>query len=407
MGNCFLYKRGFGGGFGGGSGGEDIPEIEKTASGKVIAILDSTEKHLKGLRLFGKTTQNGTPSPDAPVPMESVGDGGSIGVNVAGKNLWGNGDFTFTKSTQVVLVNPLPPGVYTISALCTSSDIDDTRCRVNFQKATSVGDGNVYVYFNRGVRDSGIVTLEKEVTKVYLYSSTSNAFSDGDTATFSNIQIETGSIATEYEPYKEPQTLTLSTPNGLPGIHVSEGGNYTDENGWQWICDEVDFAGRKYVQRGAKSVITGDTVVSVQTSPSTEKSLLVYLGAPFDDDQTGIQNRRCMTDRFVNYLGHNPRDLTGPGDVENIGFNPSKNFCSNLYLRINRNRLVTQDVAGVKAFLNANPINVIYQLITPITTDLSSEELAQYTALRTLSPSTTLYNDAGSYMEVKYMAKGG
>jgi hypothetical protein len=296
MGNCFLYKRGFGGDFGSGSGGggEDIPEVEKTASGKVISILDSVEKPLRGLRLFGKTTQDGTPTPDAPVPLVSPGDGGSIIVTIG----------------------------------------------------TSESDAN-------------------------------------------------------------PQTLTVSTPNGLPGIHVSADGNYTDENGWQWVCDEVDFAGRKYVQRVGKSVITGDTVASVQTSPSTEKSLLVYLGTPFDDDQNGIKNRRCMTDRFVNYPGHNPRDITGPGDVENIGFNPSSNYSSNLYLRINRNRLVTQDVAGVKAFLNANPINVIYQLITPITTDLSSEELTQYDALHTNYPNTTIYNDADSYMEVKYMAKGG
>lgn len=38
------------------------------------------------------------------------------------------------------------------------------------------------------------------------------------------------------------QTLTLQTPNALPGIPVSSGGNYTDENGQQWICDEVDLA---------------------------------------------------------------------------------------------------------------------------------------------------------------------
>ncbi|MFQ8777220.1 MAG: hypothetical protein ACLR78_07145 [Roseburia sp.] len=28
------------------------------------------------------------------------------------------------------------------------------------------------------------------------------------------------------------------TPNGLPGIPVSSGGNYTDERGQQWVADE-------------------------------------------------------------------------------------------------------------------------------------------------------------------------
>ena len=45
---------------------------------------------------------------------------------------------------------------------------------------------------------------------------------------------------TTYSPYRE-QLLTLPTPNGLPGIPVTSGGNYTDENGQQWICDEVDL----------------------------------------------------------------------------------------------------------------------------------------------------------------------
>ena len=33
----------------------------------------------------------------------------------------------------------------------------------------------------------------------------------------------------------------LQTPNGLPGIPVTSGGNYTDPTGRQWVCDEVDF----------------------------------------------------------------------------------------------------------------------------------------------------------------------
>lgn len=259
------------------------------ARGSMIQLTDAADRKLRGLIIYGKTTQNGTPSPDSPVPMVSHGDSGSLIVKIG----------------------------------------------------TSESDTN-------------------------------------------------------------PQTLTVYTPNGLPGIPVTSGGNYTDENGQRWVCDEVDFAGQKYVQRVGKSVITGDAVASVQTSPSTEKSLLVYLGAPFGG-QNGIQNRRCMTDRFVNYPGHNPRDLTGPGDVENIGFNPSSNYSSNLYLRINRSRLVTQNVAGVKAFLNANPINVIYQLITPITTDLSSEELTQYDALRTYSPNTTIYTNTEADMMVRYV----
>lgn len=39
----------------------------------------------------------------------------------------------------------------------------------------------------------------------------------------------------------QSQQLAISTPNGLPGIPVDSGGNYTDASGQQWVCDEVDF----------------------------------------------------------------------------------------------------------------------------------------------------------------------
>lgn len=45
------------------------------------------------------------------------------------------------------------------------------------------------------------------------------------------------------------QTLTLPTPNGLPGIPVTSGGNYTDPQGQQWVCDEVDLKRGVKVQR--------------------------------------------------------------------------------------------------------------------------------------------------------------
>ena len=54
--------------------------------GANIALDDAIDQYLVGLRIFGKSTQNGTPTPDAPVDIVSVGDGGSITVNVNGDN---------------------------------------------------------------------------------------------------------------------------------------------------------------------------------------------------------------------------------------------------------------------------------------------------------------------------------
>lgn len=383
MGNCFLYKRGFGG-FGGGSGGgsggggEDVPGIEKTASGKVISILDSMEKPLKGLRLFGKTTQNGTPSPDAPVPLVSAGDGGSIGVNVSGKNL-----IDFSKrlpgyeltgnleiDRQIVANNkwyvtdwiPVEPLTqYTVSGLSSTFCLQADK-NYNGIKASQVGN-----------------TFRTQENVRFLRF---NSIQEG----YSTPQLEKGSVATVYEPY-EGQSATFDTPNGLPGIHVSEGGNYTDENGWQWICDEVDFAKGVYVQRvRVTNLAVSDmnnnedypgwrNVANLSTDkPNTNASLLDYI---CNITEAGISGRIA-----VNTVGSSPT----------------------IYLPKAHYGLTQTEWKTNHPDLT---VSIMYAIATPIEKPLTSQELAQYAALRTLSPSTTLYNDADSYMEVKYMAKGG
>ena len=103
-------------------------------TGNPIAVDDAFAAPLRGLTVYGKSTQDGTPSPDNPVPIISAGDDGSITVTLS--------------------------------------------------------DGN-----------------------------------------------------------GKMQTLTLPTPNGLPGVPVRSGENYTDQSGQKWVCDEVDLERGVRVQR--------------------------------------------------------------------------------------------------------------------------------------------------------------
>ena len=41
----------------------------------------------------------------------------------------------------------------------------------------------------------------------------------------------------------------MQTSGGLHGIPVSGGGNYTDADGQQWVCDELDFTQGKRIKR--------------------------------------------------------------------------------------------------------------------------------------------------------------
>lgn len=54
--------------------------------GNPISVDDAFPAPLCGLTVYGKSTQSGTPTPDAPVPIVSAGDGGSLTVKVTGKN---------------------------------------------------------------------------------------------------------------------------------------------------------------------------------------------------------------------------------------------------------------------------------------------------------------------------------
>ena len=120
---------------------EDTAALQKrqnvlvgSETGNPIDVDDAFAAPLCGLTVYGRSTQDGTPTPDAPVPIVSAGDGGTIAVTLS--------------------------------------------------------DGN-----------------------------------------------------------GKMQTLTLPTPTGLPGIPVATSGNYTDPQGQNWVCDEVDLERGVKVQR--------------------------------------------------------------------------------------------------------------------------------------------------------------
>ena len=58
-----------------------------TETGNPLSVDDAFSAPLCGLTVYGKSTQDGTPTPDAPVPIVSAGDSGSVAVKVTGKNL--------------------------------------------------------------------------------------------------------------------------------------------------------------------------------------------------------------------------------------------------------------------------------------------------------------------------------
>lgn len=230
-----------------------------TETGNPVSVSDAFSAPLCGLTVYGKSTQDGTPSPDNPAPIVSAGDGGSVAVTLS--------------------------------------------------------DGN------------------------------------GKT-----------------------QTLTLPTPNGLPGIPVTSGGNYTDQSGQQWVCDEVDLESGVKVQR-VNAVDLSTCAITSTTEFAVTKRLSIRLLMHGRDYKT---EALCNKLQFI------------------VSFNKD---IPHFYV----------DKTNVQAFIPIDAKNpeegeyiVLYALATPIETPLTPAELAAYKALTTYSPDTVVQASDGAGLKLDY-----
>ena len=237
--------------------------LSGSVSGASITATDSFAAPFVGLRVCGKSTQDGTPLPTAPVPIVSAGDGGTVVVTV----------------------------------------------------------------------------------------------SDGA---------------------NESQTLTLQTPNALPGIPVTSGGNYTDENGQQWVCDEVDLARGVRVQRITKIKVTSS--LNWQTSGQKVDRYFAWFAG------TSATNVLCT--HFSTTVGSEAVGGAIANQNNLIGFAYAQKGTSTL--------------DEFKAFLDAKEVYVWTSLATPVETALSAAEISAYKALTTYAPTTVISVTDGAGAETKY-----
>ena len=230
-----------------------------TETGNPIAVDDAFAAPLRGLTVYGKSTQDGTPTPDAPVPIVSAGDGGSITITLSDRN--------------------------------------------------------------------------------------------GKT-----------------------QTLTLPTPNGLPGLPVASGGNYTDPQGQQWVCDEIDL------ERGVKVQRVGKGRVNTNDGEINEQYRLALI-IPGNEGKDGSSPSIISITPYISWTSC----ISG----------------TSLYLKnITKSEGSFYTAEELKAL--AIDVDFAYQLATPIETPLTPAELAAYKALTIYAPDTVVQASDGAGIKLGY-----
>lgn len=194
-----------------------------------------------------------------------------------------------------------------------------------------------------------------------------------------------------YEAPSEAQQLPLTRT--FSGVPVTSGGNYTDANGQQWACDEIDFERGVYVQRIGHHTFTGSE--SWGEGTSVLNGMHRYYTWLYDmrPDNSGFG--------LCNYYPRTPLAVEQI-DSECVRFGQSNVtifFFSPTITNVN------DWAAHVASLYDAGkPIKVQYVLTTPIETALTASEISEFKKLHTNYPTTTVFNDAGATMRVTYNA---
>lgn len=258
-----------------------------TETGNPIAVDDAFSAPLCGLIVYGKSTQDGTPSPDNPVPIVSVGDGGSV-----------------------------------------------------------------------------VVTL-----------------SDGNGKT---------------------QTLTLPTPNGLPGIPVTTGGNYTDPGGQRWVCDEIDLERGLKVQRIASFVIDAKNANNISIMNPYTNVAVVTSARLKTPQETRSKDRidRCVLFEALPWMYN-----TWASTVNAVGYvedNRVDFAIENSYLGLSEASADDERKTALVKYFTDKPCQVVYKIAHPIETPLTPAEIAAYKALIAYAPDTVVQASDGAGVKLDY-----
>ena len=362
----------------------------ETKTGETVEF-DNTYNDFAEVLVGGKTEQDGTPSPEYPSDIKSVGTYNAdtmkyeFDVISSGKNLFStdfigtniyvtnidknnlsvSGGYGNTMSSHNLYQRLTPNTTYSISL-----DISANGVATGSYGRISLYKGSSYFYLYEGAGGSGHKTSTfttpadlSGYSNLLIYGSSDKSA----TVNLSNIQIELGSTATTYEPFRGYNQTTISLDAPLNKIGDVE--------------DTYNSLTGEFVQRIGKRVLDG-TEAGWQKYSANPSSNVYYIN--FTGSAKGYGLSRCSHFKQLNIAWDLPAS-TG------YGFYSDHQANNNKYFNIGS---MCPTIADFKAWLAAEyaagtPVTVLYQLSTPITTYLTPTQVPTFYPTTIISTTNT------------------
>lgn len=378
-----------------------------------------------------------SPSPDYPQQIVSAGSDGKIGIEVRGKNLvdiygysasdipspeaervsfntYGTTLSTTEKTDKLIVnqkiidgasINSYTSGYFCIGINRKLENDKDYIITFNIDVIQNPFSASVInVLFNGIEAYKAKIIGDKVTVKAKNIEYRERQYVEvrtcGMSMEISNFMITEKDENTIYEPYYESQSLSISTPTGLPAIPVDTDGNYTDANGQQWIADYVDLKRGKYVQNICDLPLKDINLkwYTWGVNANADNGTGFYV---FTTEYARVGNTKVLA-TICRY---------------NIGaWGGRENGCSasadNSYITVSLHTSDLDDasdnkkaIESFKKIVEQTDTHVLYVRAEPIERDLTPEEIEAYKNLVTYAGTTIVENDAECYMEVS--AGGG
>lgn len=352
-------------------------------------INNTVDYPIVGLNLYGKSTQNGTPTPEAPIDIVSVGDNGfdilSQGDNDFVLISCRNSNSIITKQPASVAAKNNETVLFAIVA---------TGSGLKYQWQVSTDNGKIWA--NTGSTGSKTDTVTIKAISSW------NGKKYRCVVTDENGKSVISNEATLYVVSDDCEIKTASIAIDdlqLYGIPVDSDGNYTDSNGQEWVCDELiynaDGTG-KIIKKCNKIKLAAANITSfVELTTYGNYFVTNIKSIPIDSNQNSL---RPISNTFegVKFSERTQSDY----------LNIYRCFISDEGYVILRNSVAENDkflsLADMKNFVDSNDVYVIYPLAEPQEIELTAADVSALMQLQTYNGMTNISNSDNADMDVKY-----